>query len=56
MVPAGEPGDIAGLADDDGGDDRAHAENLGESGAGGLDRRCQLLPGCFFWSSIRRRF
>jgi hypothetical protein len=45
MVPPGEPGDIAGLADDDGGDDRAHAENLGVSSAGGLDRRRRFLPG-----------
>jgi hypothetical protein len=31
-VPAGEPGTVTGLADDDGSDDRSCAEDLGEGG------------------------
>jgi hypothetical protein len=45
VIPAGEPRRVAGLADDDGCHDRAHAEDPGKGGAGGLDRRRQLLPG-----------
>jgi hypothetical protein len=45
VIPAGEPGRVTGLADDNGCHDRAHAEDPGEGGAAGLDRRRQLLPG-----------
>jgi len=31
-VPAGEPGNVTDLTDDDGGDDRSRAEDLGQGG------------------------
>ena len=45
MVPAREAGHVADIADDGGGNHRAHPEDLGEAGAGGLDRGVELLPG-----------
>jgi hypothetical protein len=45
VIPAGGPRRVASLADDDGRHDRANAEDPGEGGAGGLDRRRLLLPG-----------
>jgi hypothetical protein len=43
VVPAGEPGHGDDIADHGGGDDWAGAEDLGDAGAGCLDRGGQLL-------------
>jgi hypothetical protein len=45
VVPAGEAGDVTGLADDGGGDHRADPEQAGQAGAGRPDGGVQLLPG-----------
>jgi len=45
VIPAGEPGDVTGLADDDGGYDRANPEDLGRGGPGRRDRGREALPG-----------
>jgi hypothetical protein len=45
VVPGGEPGHDDDIADDGGGDDRPDAEDLGEAGAGYLDRGGQLRTG-----------
>ena len=45
MGPAGEPEHLADVADDGAGADRPDAEDLGHAGAGGFDRRGQLLVG-----------
>jgi hypothetical protein len=44
-VPGGEPGGVVDVADDQGGDDRADAEDLGQTGATGLDRLSEPQPG-----------
>jgi hypothetical protein len=45
VLSAGEPGHLAHVADDGASDDRADAEEPGQAGAGGFDRRGQLLVG-----------
>src|SRR5262249_11409199 len=45
VIPSGEAGHVADVADDGGGDDRADPEQPGQAGAGRLDRYGQLLPG-----------
>ena len=45
VIPAGEPGDVPGIADDGVGDDGADAEDLSQRGVARLDRCGQLLPG-----------
>ena len=45
MVPAGEAGHVADIADDGGGDDRADPEQAGQGGAGRPHRGGELLPG-----------
>ncbi len=45
MIAAGEPGNVAGVADDGPGVDGADAEDLGEGGARGPDRGGELLLG-----------
>jgi hypothetical protein len=45
VIPAGEPGDVASVADHRAGDDRAHAEDLGEGSVARPDRCGQLLLG-----------
>ncbi|MGP7999881.1 MAG: hypothetical protein ACLPKI_21590 [Streptosporangiaceae bacterium] len=44
-MAAGEPGSVAGVADDGPGVDGADAGDFGEGGARGSDRGGQLLPG-----------
>jgi hypothetical protein len=48
---SGEPEDLADVADHGAGDDRAGAEDAGQAGAGGLDRRGQLLFGVAWGTS-----
>jgi hypothetical protein len=43
VIPGEEPGHDDDIADHGGDDDRADAEDLGEAGAGCLDRGGQLL-------------
>ena len=43
MVLVGEPGDVAGVADDLRGDDRGHAGDVGQRGAGLGDERAELV-------------
>jgi hypothetical protein len=45
VIPAGEAGHGADVADDRGGDDRAHAEQPGQARPGRPDRRGELLSG-----------
>jgi hypothetical protein len=45
VVPAGEPGHVLDLGERDGGDDRSHAEDLGERAARCRHRGGQLLLG-----------
>jgi hypothetical protein len=45
VVPAGEPGHLADIADDGGSDDRADPEQPGQAGPGRGDRDRQLLAG-----------
>ena len=45
MVPAGEPGHVADIADDSGSDHRADTEDAGQAGPGGPHRRIDLFPG-----------
>jgi len=55
VVPAGEPGHVADVADDRGGDDRAGPEQPGQAGPGCPDRRGELLPGLADQLSGRER-
>ena len=45
MVPAGEPGHVADIADDGGSDHRADAEDASQAGPGAPDSRIDLLAG-----------
>jgi hypothetical protein len=45
VIAAGEPGHVGDVADHSAGVDRAEAEDLGQTGAGGSDGRGQLLLG-----------
>jgi hypothetical protein len=45
VVPAGETGHVADVADDGGGDDRADTEQPGQAGAGRLHGSGGFLPG-----------
>src|SRR5882757_4765609 len=45
VVPAGKAGHVADVADDSGGDDRAHPEKPGQARPSRLDRGGELGPG-----------